>query len=189
MRELVLQQADRTLSCWVTEGSQVVTVYCVRGEWKLCDSDPVCVQQWPCLYTSGDSLSLKQTHYKVDMTSVNPAIITGQDSWPLPVMVHVAIRRNATHWLAAESRSKSCFIMPSIVSDSKGFFSCCKLAGVFFFKRKPEFMFFCNFSMPPLVESHKKQLYVSSDVNHMVLVTYETISSILDGQINPRFSL
>lgn len=82
--------------------------------------------------------SLKQSHYKVDMTSVTLAIITGQDSWPLPVIVHVAIRRNAMHWLALEPRSKSCFIMLPIVSDSKGFFSCCKLPGVFFFKRKPK---------------------------------------------------
>lgn len=142
MWELVVQQADRTLLCWVTDRSQAVTVYCVRGEWKLCDSDPVRVQQWPCVHTSGDSLSLKQTHYKVDMTSVNPAIITGQDSWPLPVMVHVAMRRNGTHWLAAEPRSKSCFIMLSIVSDRKtGFFSCCKLAAVFFFKKKSKVMF------------------------------------------------
>lgn len=82
--------------------------------------------------------SLKQSHYKVDMTSVTSAIITGQDSWPLPVMEHVAIRRNATHWLAVEPRSESCFIMLSIVSDSEGFFSCCKLPGVFFFKRNPK---------------------------------------------------
>lgn len=61
--------------------------------------------------------SLKQSRNKLDMTSVTPAIITGQDSWPLPVMVHVAIRRNTTHWLHAEPRSKTCFIMLSIGRD------------------------------------------------------------------------
>lgn len=76
--------------------------------------------------------SLKQSRNKLDMTSVTPAIITGQDSWPLPVMVHVAIRCNATHWLHAEPRSTTCFIMLYNVADRKGFFSCCKLAGVCF---------------------------------------------------------
>ena len=164
MWELVVRQTDRTLLCWVTDRSQAVTVYCVRGEWKSCDSDPVCVQQWPCVHTSGDSLSLKQTHYKVDMTSVNPAIITGQDSWPRPVTVHVAMRRNVTPWLAAEPRSKSRFIMLSIVSDRKGFFSCCKLAAVFLFKNKSKVVFLeaCSAISACLLlsKNHKKRLYV-----------------------------
>lgn len=37
------------------------------------------------------SPSLKQSHYKLDMASVTLAIIRGQDSWPLLVMVHVVI--------------------------------------------------------------------------------------------------
>lgn len=138
MWEFALQQADRTLLCWVTDRSEVVTVYCVRDEWRLCDSDPVCSTVTLRTHERWLAPSLKQSHYKVDMTSVTSAIITGQDSWPLPVMEHVAIRRNATHWLAVEPRSESCFIMLSIVSDSKGFFSCCKLPGVFFFKRNPK---------------------------------------------------
>lgn len=107
--ELVFQQGDRTLLFWVTHSSEVVTVYCIR---EKCDSNPVHVQQWPPrIYKQWLTPSLKQSHYKLDMTSVTPAIIRGQDSWPLPVVVHVVIRHNATHWLAAEPRSKSCFIM------------------------------------------------------------------------------
>lgn len=66
--------------------------------------------------------SLKQSHYKLDMTSVTPTIITGQDSWPLPVMVHVVIRSNTTHWFSAEPTSESCFIMLSVVIGAEVFF-------------------------------------------------------------------
>lgn len=61
--------------------------------------------EWWRVLTSGDEWwlgpSLKPSHYKVDMTSVTPAIITGQDSWPLAVVTHVAVRRYAAAWLAA----------------------------------------------------------------------------------------
>lgn len=119
-----LRRADRTLLRWVTDSLDVVTACCVRDGWRLYDSDPACVQHWPPrVHERWLAPSLKQSHYKVDMTSVTPAIITGQDSWPLPVAEHVAIRRNAVHWLAVEPRSESCFIMLSIVLDSQAYFS------------------------------------------------------------------
>lgn len=119
-----LRRADRTLLRWVTDSLDVVTACCVRDGWRLYDSDPACVQHWPPrVHERWLAPSLKQSHYKVDMTSVTPAIITGQDSWPLPVAEHVAIRRNAAHWLAVEPRSESCFIMLSIVLDSQAYFS------------------------------------------------------------------
>lgn len=99
---------------------------CVTAIQYVFNSDPALDERWL-------APSLKQSHYKVDMTSVTPAIITGQDSWPLPVMEHVAISRNVTHCLVVEPRSKRCFIMVSIVPDSKGFVSCCK-----FFERNPK---------------------------------------------------
>lgn len=122
--DFALRRADRTLLRWVTDSLDVVTACCVRDGWRLYDSDPACVQQWPPqVHEQWLAPSLKQSHYKVDMTSVTPAIITGQDSWPLPVAEHVAIRRNAAHWLAVEPRSESRFIMLSIVLDSQAYFS------------------------------------------------------------------
>lgn len=64
-----------------------------------------------CVYKQWLSPSLKQIHFKLDMTSVTLAIIRGQDSWPLLVTAHVAIRHNAARWLAATPRRRSGFIM------------------------------------------------------------------------------
>lgn len=146
------------------------------------------------------TLSLKQSHYKVDMTSVTAAIITGQDSWPLAVTAHAAIRRNTARRLAAEPTEQKLFHnAASIVSDSEDFFSRCTLAGVFSFIRnlKSDGRVFralvCNFSVSPLVGSHKKNVQTSLCFircsNIWFLVTYETISTSLHDQINPRLYL
>lgn len=97
--------------------------------------------------------SLKQSHYKLDMTSVTPAIITGQDSWPLPVMAHVVIRSNTTHWFSAEPHERKLFHNAVYCIRRWGVFfffswsSCRKLAAVCFSSRRnhksdSEFFFF-----------------------------------------------
>ena len=99
-RDAVMLSDRRIRSCYsVLRQRQTKVVW-----W--CDSDPVCVQQWPCVWLTP---SLKQRHRKADMTCVTAAIITGQVSWPLPVAEHVAIRHNVAHRLAVESRSKKLF--------------------------------------------------------------------------------
>lgn len=104
----------------------------LKTEWqrsRACSPLTLCMcKQWL-------TPSLKQSHYKPDMTSVTLAIIRGQDSWPLLVTAHVAIGRSTDSWLAEAYKSRCSFVMLLHVYSIRQlglFFSCCKLDGEVF---------------------------------------------------------
>ncbi len=125
----------------------------------------------PCIHERWLALSLKQSHYKADMTSVTLAIITGQDSWPLPVTVHVEIRiTRLSDWLWSPGAKAvlKCFLLNQTVrpfSVAANCLVCFSSRG----KQKSDSRVFrvCDSSMPPLVQCPPKMpklLYVSTDV-------------------------